>query len=81
MINVIMNFVKENYKNWLILVLGIFVSLNYYVDNYLVPPDVKDFKDGVQNHLIWSIKGECYFVRPETEKTVYLIRVVDCDKK
>jgi hypothetical protein len=73
--------VKENYKNWLILVLGIFVSLNYYVDNYLVPPDVKDFKDGVQNHLIWSIKGECYFVRPETEKTVYLIRVVDCDKK
>jgi hypothetical protein len=81
MINVIMNFVKENYKNWLILVLGIFVGLNYYVDNYLVPPDVKDFKDGVQNHLIWSIKGECYFVRPETEKTVYLIRVVDCDKK
>jgi hypothetical protein len=73
--------VKENYKNWLILVLGIFVGLNYYVDNYLVPPDVKDFKDGVQNHLIWSIKGECYFVRPETEKTVYLIRVVDCDKK
>jgi hypothetical protein len=81
MINVVMNFVKENYKNWLILVLGIFVGLNYYVDNYLVPPDVKDFKDGVQNHLIWSIKGECYFVRPETEKTVYLIRVVDCDKK
>lgn len=81
MIKVIMNFVKENYKNWLILVLGIFVGLNYYVDNYLVPPDVKDFKDGVQNHLIWSIKGECYFVRPETEKTVYLIRVVDCDKK
>jgi len=81
MINVIMNFVKENYKNWLILVLGIFVGLNYYVDNYLIPPDVKDFKDGVQNHLIWSIKGECYFVRPETEKTVYLIRVVDCDKK
>lgn len=81
MIDVIFKIVKENYKNWLILSLSIIVGLNYYVDNYLVPPDVKDFKDGVQNHLIWSIKGECYFVRPESEKTVYLIRVSDCDKK
>ena len=81
MINVVMNYVKKNFKDWLILGLGIVVGLNYYVDNYLVPPDVKDFKDGVQNHLIWSIKGECYFVRPESEKTVFLIRVVDCDKK
>lgn len=81
MIEIVFKFVKQNYKNWLILALGIVVGLNYYVDNYLVPPDVKDFKDGVQNHLIWSIKGECYFVRPESEKTVFLIRVVDCDKK
>ncbi len=81
MINAIVNLVKKNYKDWLIIGLGIVVGLNYYVDNYLVPPDVKDFKDGVQNHLVWSIKGECYFVRPESEKTVYLIRVVDCDKK
>lgn len=81
MINAIVNLVKKNYKDWLIIGLGIVVGLNYYVDNYLVPPDVKDFKDGVQNHLVWSIKGECYFVRPESEKTVYLIRVSDCDKK
>lgn len=81
MINSIVNLVKKNYKDWLIIGLGIVVGLNYYVDNYLVPPDVKDFKDGVQNHLVWSIKGECYFVRPESEKTVYLIRVSDCDKK
>ena len=81
MIEIVFKFVRQNYKNWLILALGIVVGLNYYVDNYLVPPDVKDFKDGVQNHLIWSIKGECYFVRPQSEQTVYLIRVVDCDKK
>ena len=42
---------------------------------------LKDFKDGIQNHLTWSIKGECFFVRPNDEITVYLVRVPDCDKK
>ena len=44
-------------------------------------PILKDYKDGIQNHLIWNIKGECYFVRPNDDITVYLIRVQDCDKK
>ena len=39
-----------------------------------------EYKGGIQNHLVWSIKGECFFVRPATN-TVYLIRVEDCDKK
>jgi hypothetical protein len=39
-----------------------------------------DYKGGIQNHLVWSIKGECYFVRPSVN-TVYLIRVEDCDKE
>ena len=43
--------------------------------------ELKDYKDGIQNHLVWSIKGECFFVRPHAEQTVYLIRVADCDKK
>lgn len=42
---------------------------------------LKDYKDGIQNHLIWSIKGECFFVRPHTDVTVYLVRVADCDRK
>lgn len=42
---------------------------------------LKEFKDGIQNHLVWSIKGECFFVRPNDDVTVYLIRVNDCDKK
>jgi hypothetical protein len=42
---------------------------------------LKDYKDGIQNHLTWNIKGECYFVRPNDDVTVYLIRVADCDKK
>lgn len=44
-------------------------------------PALKDYKDGVQNHLTWSIKGECFFVRPNDDVTVYLVRVPDCDKK
>lgn len=50
---------------------------------YEKPPNpvLKEYKDGVQNHLIWNIKGECYFVRPNDDVTVYLIRVQDCDKK
>ena len=44
-------------------------------------PVLKDYKDGVQNHLTWDIKGQCFFVRPQTEQTVLLVRVQDCDKK
>lgn len=46
-----------------------------------VNPVLKDYKDGVQNHLTWDIKGQCFFVRPNDDVTVYLIRVADCDKK
>ena len=49
--------------------------------NNNTPEALKEFKDGVQNHLVWSIKGECFFVRPHSDVTVYLIRVTDCDKK
>ena len=45
------------------------------------PEQLLEAKDGIQNHLVWSNKGECYFVRPHTPKTTYLIRVEDCDKK
>lgn len=44
-------------------------------------PVLKEYKDGVQNHLIWNLKGECFFVRPNDDITVYLVRVNDCDKK
>ena len=42
---------------------------------------LKDYKDGIQNHLAWDIKGQCFFVRPNDDVTVYLIRVQDCDRK
>lgn len=46
-----------------------------------LPLEITDFKGGIQNHLVWSMKGECYFVRAVTEQTVLLVRVEDCDKK
>jgi hypothetical protein len=45
------------------------------------PTALKEYKDGIQNHLTWDIKGQCFFVRPNDDVTVYLIRVTDCDKK
>jgi hypothetical protein len=41
---------------------------------------LKDYKDGIQNHLVWSNTGKCYFVRPNDDVTVYLIQVPDCNK-
>jgi hypothetical protein len=41
---------------------------------------LKDYKDGIQNHLVYDIKNQCYFVRANDEVTVYLVRVADCDR-
>jgi hypothetical protein len=50
------------------------------VDVVRKPPVLEKFEGGIQNHLVWSNKGECFFVRPYSPETVYLIRVKDCDK-
>jgi hypothetical protein len=67
--------------HWGIISLGVLVillGLSFLV-NLIGNPPLTEFKGGIQNHLVWSNKGECYFVRPATN-TVYLIRVEDCDK-
>jgi len=67
---------------YLLIVVPIVVITLAFLFKPTPTPDVlKDFKDGIQNHLVWSIKGECFFVRPHAETTVYLIRVADCDRK
>lgn len=75
--------IKKYRDNFIILlVLGLFGGSIYYTSNSLKEPEVlKEYKDGVQNHLTWDIKGKCYFVRPNTDTTVYLIYVPDCDRK
>jgi hypothetical protein len=74
------DFVKRNFSTWL--TTGLACVILYQVSSLdTKTSEFKDFKDGIQNHLLWSIKGECFFVKPQTEKTVYLVRVDDCDKK
>jgi hypothetical protein len=60
------------------LIIG-FVGYNQFI-SLTNPPELQQFKGGIQNHLVWNNKGECYFVRPHTSVTTYLIRVDDCDK-
>jgi hypothetical protein len=67
-----------NFAGYLLgVIIGSFIiaGVAFFMDN----PPLKEFKGGIQNHLVWNIKGECYFVRPATN-AVYLIRVEDCDK-
>ena len=63
-----------------ILAIGILYFL-IYIPVTRENPVLKEYKDGIQNHLVFNTKGECFFVRPNDEVTVYLVRVSDCDKK
>ena len=73
----------KNHAFSIMLVL-LFVSMSgailNLVDVVKKPPEVKELKGSIQNHLTWSVKGECFFVQPYSNGTVYLIRVEDCDK-
>jgi len=78
----VFEWLKDNF--WYMISYLAFMACFFLVMAFLAkkePEELKEFKDGIQNHLVWSIKGECFFVRPHAEKTVYLIRVEDCDRK
>ena len=66
----------------LILCLSLLVmaALAYFSPKVQPNGVLKDYKDGIQNHLLWSNTGKCYFVRPNDDVTVYLIQVPDCNK-
>jgi hypothetical protein len=80
MFDKISNYIKEYF--FPVVIFGSLTVLVYMQATQKPQNEVlKDYKDGVQNHLAWDIKGKCYFVRPHTDTTVYLIYVPDCDKK
>jgi hypothetical protein len=64
--------------SWVVLAVALFLAYGKQQDEVL---KLKDFKDGIQNHLVFDVKGRCYFVRPKDDVTVYLISVPDCDRK
>ena len=63
---------------WTVIFLALYFAYSKQQEDVL---KLKDYKDGIQNHLVWDIKGQCFFVRPHTDVTTYLIRVSDCDRK
>jgi hypothetical protein len=56
------------------------VAIFNLIDVVRKPPTIEAIEGSIQHHLVWSLKGECFFVRPHSNETVYLIRVKDCDK-
>jgi hypothetical protein len=58
-----------------------FVAIFNLVDIVRKPSAINIVEGSIQHHLVWSNKGECFFVRPYSSEVVYLIRVQDCDKK
>jgi hypothetical protein len=61
--------------------LSSFIAILNLVDVVRKPASISIVEGSIQHHLVWSNKGECYFVRPYSSEVVYLIRVQDCDKK
>jgi len=62
-----------------VILIASFVTIGV-VGNKDANPALKEYKDGIQNHLVWSNTGKCFFVRPNDDVTVYLIQVPDCNK-
>lgn len=73
------DFIGKHYTVIVGLLLVSFVGYNQF-QTLINPPELQTFKGGIQNHLVWSIDGTCYFVRPNATSTVYLIAVPDCNK-
>ena len=53
----------------------------HYTPYFTNKPVNGDFDGGIQNKLVWSVKGECFFVRPLNQTDTLLVRVKDCDKQ
>lgn len=70
----------EKYKTTFFLCLLVFVLTMYYMPYFMNKPFSGEFDGSIQNKLVWSVKGECYFVRPLTQTDTLLVRVTDCDK-
>jgi hypothetical protein len=56
------------------------IAIFNLVDVVRKPSAINVSEGSIQHHLVWSAKGECFFVRPYSNEVVYLIRVNDCDK-
>jgi len=70
----------EKYKTTFLLCIMVFVLTLNYMPYFINKPFGGEFDGSIQNKLVWSVKGECYFVRPLNQTDTLLVRVSDCDK-
>ena len=83
MFNRLYVWVGKNFLPVLFALIGIGLALTVFnlIDVVRKPSPINIVEGSVQHHLVWDNKGQCYFVRPYSTETVYLIPVKDCDKK
>lgn len=80
-----LNYLKENFIHIIMILFLIAMSTIIFItakkdyEEFKNPTALKEVK-GVQNHLVWDVNGNCYFVRPHNEYTNYLVAVSDCNK-
>jgi hypothetical protein len=76
MLSKLVKFFDTHYVAWFVILCLVLIPIYFaFSGSVLVVSD-----KNIQNHLAWSIKGECFFVRP-SDTSVKLIRLEDCDKK
>ena len=82
MFNRLHAWVIKNTINVLVFLISTSAVITIYnlVDVVRKPASINISEGSIQHHLVWSAKGECFFVRPYSNEVVYLIRVNDCDK-
>lgn len=64
-----------------LIVFGALFTVYNLIDVSRKPAEIVVKEGSIQNRLVWSASGNCFFVRPMAGETVYLIPVKDCDKK
>jgi len=73
-------------KKWLIrnssfiFIISIIILANVLWYAFPRPPYDGKIEGAIQNHLVWSVSNECYFVKPLNTTDVLLVRLPDCDK-
>ena len=70
----------DNNKSIFLICIIVFGVTFYYTPYFMNKPVNGNFDGGIQNKLVWSVRGECYFVRPLNQTDTLLVRVQDCDK-
>lgn len=70
----------EGNKTTIFISFIVFVLTIHYAPYFLNRNFEGNFEGSIHNKLVWSVKGECYFVRPISQTDTILVRVKDCDK-